>query len=98
MSTARDEAEAVETSDGTARYCLKRSLKLSTVGDNIVSRRVNEDGALFDSGFDGGRGFPVSPETGGISLESALRDFGPAAIDDLIPRLHTIAATLDAAH
>jgi len=58
---------------------------------------VNEDGALFDSGFDGGRAFSVSP-AGGVSLESALRDFGPAAIDDLIPRLRSLASTLDAAH
>ena len=35
MSTASDEAAAVETSEGTGTYCLKRSLKLSTVGDNI---------------------------------------------------------------
>lgn len=59
---------------------------------------MTEDGALFDSAFDGSRGFPVSPETGGVSLESALREFGPAAIDDLIPRLRAVAATLDAAH
>jgi hypothetical protein len=34
----------------------------------------------------------------GDSLEAALRDYGPAAIDDLLPRLRTIAETLDAAH
>jgi hypothetical protein len=59
---------------------------------------VNEDGALFDSGFDGGGPFRDTPEAGGISLESALRDFGPAAIDDLIPRVRVLAARLDAAH
>jgi hypothetical protein len=59
---------------------------------------VNEDGALFDSGFDGGGAFRDTPEAGSISLESALRDFGPAAIDDLIPRLRTLAEALDAAH
>jgi len=59
---------------------------------------VNEDGARFDSGFDDGGPFPVTPVAGGISLESALRDFGPAAIDDLIPRVRAIASALDAAH
>lgn len=34
----------------------------------------------------------------GDSLDAALRDYGPAAIDDLLPRLRTIAETLDAAH
>jgi len=34
----------------------------------------------------------------GDSLEAALRDYGPAAIEDLLPRLRTIAITLDAAH
>lgn len=34
----------------------------------------------------------------GDSLEAALRDYGPAAIDDLLPRLRAIAETLDAAH
>jgi hypothetical protein len=59
---------------------------------------VDEDGALFDSAFDDDGPFRVTPEAGGVSLESALRDFGPAAIDDLIPRLRAIAAMLDAAH
>lgn len=59
---------------------------------------MDEEGALFDSGFDGGEPFRVTPEPGGISLESALRDFGPAAIDDLIPRLFAIARILDGAH
>lgn len=58
----------------------------------------DEEGALFDSGFDGGEPFRVTPEAGGVSLESALRDYGPAAIDDLIPRLRAIAHALDAAH
>ncbi len=59
---------------------------------------MNEDGAPFDSGFDDTRPFRVSPESGGVSLETALRDFGPAAIDDLIPRIRAIANRLDAAH
>lgn len=59
---------------------------------------MEEDGALFDSGFDDTGPFRVSPESGSVSLESALRDFGPAAIDDLIPRVRAIAAILDAAH
>lgn len=59
---------------------------------------MNEDGAPFDSGFDDAGPFRVSPESGSVSLESALRDFGPAAIDDLIPRIRALAASLDAAH
>jgi hypothetical protein len=59
---------------------------------------LDEDGALFDSEFDGGGPFRVIPESGGVSLDSALRDFGPAAIDDLIPRVRALAAQLDAAH
>ncbi|MGE0865128.1 MAG: hypothetical protein AB7P34_14615, partial [Vicinamibacterales bacterium] len=34
----------------------------------------------------------------GDSLEAALRDYGPAAIEDLLPRLRVIAAALDEAH
>jgi len=59
---------------------------------------LEEDGAPFDSGFDDTGPFRVSPESGGVSLEAALRDFGPAAIDDLIPRIRAIAKRLDAAH
>jgi hypothetical protein len=59
---------------------------------------VDEDGALFDSGFDGAKPFRDTPESGGISLESALRDFGPAALDDLIPRVRLLAVILDRAH
>jgi hypothetical protein len=33
-----------------------------------------------------------------MTLESALREFGPAAFDDLIPRLRALAADLDEAH
>lgn len=34
----------------------------------------------------------------GDSLEAALRDYGPAAMEDLLPRLRAIAEILDAAH
>lgn len=66
----------------------------------MISLRLdlNQDGALFDSRFDGGGPFRDTPEAGGISLESALHDFGPSALDDLIPRLRALARTLDAAH
>ena len=59
---------------------------------------MSEDGALFDARFDDGEPFRDTPEPGGISLESALRDFGPAALDDLIPRIRVLARALDAAH
>ena len=59
---------------------------------------MNDDEGLIDSGFDDTGPFRVSPESGGVSLETALRDFGPAAIDDLIPRIRAIAHRLDAAH
>ena len=50
----------------------------------MVSRYVNEEGPPIDSRFDGGEPFPVSPDAAGISLDTALHDFGPAAIDDLM--------------
>lgn len=59
---------------------------------------MDEDGGPFDSGFDDDGPFRGTAETGGVSLESALRDFGPAAIDDLIPRVRALSASLDAAH
>ena len=59
---------------------------------------MDEDGAPFDSGFDDDGPFRGTPEAGGVSLESALRDFGPAAIDDLIPRVRALSSSLDAAH
>jgi hypothetical protein len=59
---------------------------------------LSEDGALFDARFDDGGPFRDTPESGGISLESALHDFGPAAFDDLIPRVRALARLLDAAH
>ena len=40
----------------------------------------------------------VTDVVDGDSLEAALRDYGPAAIEDLLPRLRSIADTLDAAH
>ncbi len=40
----------------------------------------------------------VTDVVDGDSLDAALRDYGPAAIDDLLPRLRTIAEALDAAH
>ena len=40
----------------------------------------------------------VTDVVDGDSLEAALRDYGPAAIEDLLPRLRTIANALDAAH
>lgn len=59
---------------------------------------MNEEGPRFDSGFDDNESFPVSPVPGGVSLESALADFGPAAIDDLLVRLRALARRLDRAH
>ena len=59
---------------------------------------MDEDGAPFDSGFDDDGPFRGTPEAGGVSLESALRDFGPAAIDDLFPRVRSLSSSLDAAH
>src|SRR5687768_15954776 len=109
MSTARAEAAVGVTSAGTASYCLKRSLKLSTVclrfryGETglVITWSldyVNEEGAPFDSGFDDAGPFSVTPEADGVPLDAALREFGPAAFEDLIPRLRSLAADLDAAH
>ena len=59
---------------------------------------MNEEGAPFDSGFDDAGPFSVTPEADGVPLDAALREFGPAAFEDLIPRLRSLAADLDAAH
>ncbi len=53
---------------------------------------------LNDSVFDDSGPFSVTPNGAGVSLDQALREFGPAAIDDLIPRLRALAAALDDAH
>ena len=59
---------------------------------------MNDEGARYDSGFDDSGPFADTPPPGGVSLDSALREFGPAAIEDLIPRLRALAAALDHAH
>jgi DNA-binding helix-hairpin-helix protein with protein kinase domain len=59
---------------------------------------VNEEGAPFDSGFDDAGPFSDTPEGDGVPLDAALREFGPAAFEDLVPRLRALAADLDAAH
>ena len=59
---------------------------------------LNDEGARHDSGLDDSGPFSVTPAAGGVSLEAALKEFGPAAIDDLIPRLRALAADLDEAH
>lgn len=52
----------------------------------------------IDAGLDEGEAYFVTAFVEGDSLEAALRDFGPAAIEDLVPRLRNLAAALDAAH
>ena len=59
---------------------------------------MNDEGAPHDTGFDDSGPFADTPPPGGVSLESALQQFGPAAYEDLIPRLQALAADLDAAH
>ena len=59
---------------------------------------MNEEGAPFDSGFDDAGPFSDTPEAAGVPLDAALREFGPAAFEDLLPRLRALAADLDAAH
>lgn len=63
-----------------------------------LSLDLNDEGARYDSGFDDSGPFADTPPPGGVTLDSALREFGPAAIDDLIPRLRALAADLDEAH
>jgi len=59
---------------------------------------LNDEDAPYDSGLDDTGPFADTPPPGGVSLESALREFGPAAIEDLIPRLRAVAVALDEAH
>jgi len=49
-------------------------------------------------GFDEQTRHLVTDVVDGDSLEAALRDYGPAAIEDLLPRLRVIAEALDQAH
>jgi hypothetical protein len=66
-----------------------------------LGSQVPRHGALpmtLDAGLDEIEAFHVTAFVEGDSLESALRDFGPAAIEDLVPRLRHLAAGLDAAH
>lgn len=59
---------------------------------------LNDEGARYDSGFDDSGPFADTPPPGGVALDAALGEFGPAALDDLIPRLRVLAAVLDQAH
>ena len=52
----------------------------------------------LDAGLDEIEAYFVTNFVEGESLEAALRDFGPAAIEDLVPRLRSLAGALDAAH
>ncbi len=52
----------------------------------------------LDAGLDEIEAFLVTAFVEGNSLDSALRDYGPAAIEDLVPRLRSLAEALDAAH
>lgn len=49
------------------------------------------------SGLDASGPYLVSRFTTGDSLDAALRDYGPAAIEDLVPRLRLLAEALDSA-
>jgi serine/threonine protein kinase len=57
------------------------------------------DGAcqLVDAGTHGSTPYLVTSFAQGDSLDVALKQFGPAAIVDLVPRLRTLARALDAA-
>lgn len=49
-------------------------------------------------GLDEQTPYLVTDVVDGDSLEAALREYGPAAIEDLLPRLRAIAEALDEAH
>jgi len=51
---------------------------------------------LVDAGLHGAAPYLVTAFAAGDSLDVALKQFGPAALVDLIPRLRTLARTLDA--
>lgn len=66
----------------------------------LVDRMPRHDALVepLDAGLDEIEAYFVTAFVAGDSLESALRDFGPAAIEDLVPRLRSLAGALDAAH
>jgi hypothetical protein len=52
---------------------------------------------LVDAGLHGSTPYLVTAFAPGDSLDVALKQFGPAALSDLVPRLRTLAVALDAA-
>lgn len=68
---------------------------------NVLIDQTPEHDALaipLDAGLDEIEAYFVTGLVDGTSLDAALRDFGPAAIEDLVPRLRSLAGALDAAH
>ena len=53
--------------------------------------------APIAAGLSGAEPYLVTALIPGQSLDAALRDYGPAAIGDLLPRLHAVADALDLA-
>lgn len=53
---------------------------------------------VIDAGVEEGRPFYVTPPADGDSLDTALSLYGPAAMDDALPRLRALAGALDHAN
>jgi hypothetical protein len=67
--------------------------------ETLVERFPPADGTceLIDAGVHGNSAFLVTAFAPGDSLDVALKQFGPASLIDLVPRLRTMARALDGA-
>ncbi len=68
---------------------------LAGLGDRLPSQGVVA--GIVDAGLHGDVPYYVTPFVPGDSLDAALREYGPAAMVDALPRLRALAEALDAA-
>ena len=77
----------------------ERSASVVADLESLVGAMPEAEGVcqLIDAGTQGTTPFLVTSFAQGDSLDVALKQFGPAAIADLVPRLRMLARALDAA-
>lgn len=83
----------------TLSFVPERIASLLAALESLVKAMPAVDGAcqLVEAGTHGSTPYLVTSFAQGDSLDVALKQFGPAAIVDLVPRLRTLAGALDAA-
>ena len=75
----------------------ERSQRVAEALRDLIARAPRHDALVevIDADVHDGEAFLVMSLAEGDSLDAALREFGPAAIVDALPRLHALAAALD---